>query len=116
MFEPSRLGLPDGNRARVSPPARPNGTDQITDAAMARALHAEACRDHAIVAWVVLWNLPADPERYAARLATGSAAPSPYLRLAEMLAGIRDLLPPGLVRSERMPADPPEVVEIWFVK
>jgi hypothetical protein len=23
-------------------------------------------------------------------------------------------LPPGLVRSERQPVDPPEVVEIWF--
>jgi hypothetical protein len=30
------------------------------------------------------------------------------------LAGIRNLLPPGLVRAERQPADPPEVVEIWF--
>ena len=30
------------------------------------------------------------------------------------LVGIREMLPPGLVRSERMPADPPEVVEIWF--
>jgi hypothetical protein len=28
--------------------------DQIIDAAMARALHADACRDHAAVAWVVL--------------------------------------------------------------
>jgi hypothetical protein len=25
-------------------------------------------------------------------------------------------LPPGLVRSERQPVDPPEVVEIWFAK
>jgi hypothetical protein len=34
--------------------------------------------------------------------------------LADTLAGIQAMLPPGLVRSERMPADPPEVVEIWF--
>jgi hypothetical protein len=41
--------------------------DQIIDATMARALHADACRDHAIVVWVVLWDLPAYPGRYAAR-------------------------------------------------
>ena len=34
----------------------PQGTDQIIDAAMARALHADACREHALVAWVVLWD------------------------------------------------------------
>ena len=52
------------------------------------------------------------PERYAARLATSTA--SPYLMLADTLAGIRAMLPPGLVWSERQYADPPEVVEIWF--
>jgi hypothetical protein len=83
---------------------------------MARALHADACRDHALVAWVVLWDLPAYPERYAARLATSGQAPSPYLLLADTLAGIRAMLPPRLVRSERMPVDPPEVVEIWFAE
>ena len=88
--------------------------DQLIDATMARALHADACRDHALVAWMVLWDLPAYPERYAARLATSGRVPSPYLLLADTLGGIRDQLPPGLVRSERMPSDPPEVVEIWF--
>jgi hypothetical protein len=39
------------------------------------------------VAWVVLWDLPAYPERYAARLATSTA--SPYLLLADTLGGIR---------------------------
>jgi hypothetical protein len=63
---------------------------------------------------VVLWDLPAYPKRYAARLATSGPVPSPYLLLADTLAGIRNLLPPGLVRAERQPADPPEVVEIWF--
>jgi hypothetical protein len=91
-------------------PPYPGG--QIINAAMALALHADACPDHAIVAWVVLWDLPAYPERFATRLATSTA--SPYLLLADTLAGIREMLPPGLVRSERMPADPPEVVEIWF--
>ena len=92
----------------------PYGNDQLINAAMARALHADACRDHAAVAWVVLWDLPAYPERYAARLATSTA--SPYLMLADTLGGIREMLPPGLVRSGQMPVDPPEVVEIWFVE
>jgi hypothetical protein len=52
---------------------------QIINAAMARALHADACRGHAAVAWVVLWDLPAYPERYAARLVTSGAGPFLYL-------------------------------------
>jgi hypothetical protein len=88
--------------------------DQIVDLAMARALHADACRTHTIVAWVVMWDLPAYPNRYAALLATSGQAPSPYLLLADTLAGIWKTLPPSLVRSERMSGDPPEVVEIWF--
>jgi len=39
----------------------PYANDQIIDATMARSLHADACRDHALVAWVVLWDLPAYP-------------------------------------------------------
>ena len=37
-----------------------------------------------------------------------------HLLLAETLGGIQTQLPPGLMRSERQPVDPPEVVEIWF--
>jgi hypothetical protein len=79
---------------------------------LADAARCLAYRDHGLVAWVVLWDLPAYPERYAARLATSTA--SPYLLLAETLAEIRAMPPPGLVWSERQYADPPEVVEIWF--
>ena len=92
----------------------PYGTDQLIDPAMARALHADACRTHAAVAWVVLWDLPAYPARFAARLLTSGASSSTYLMLADTLAGVRAMLPPGLVRLERQPGDPPEVVEIWF--
>ena len=90
----------------------PYATDQIIDAAMARSLHADARREHALVAWVVLWDLPAYPERFAARLATNG--PSPYLLLADTLAEIQAMLPPGLKRSPRQPSDPPDVIEIWF--
>src|SRR4051812_37940089 len=55
--------------------AMPYGTDQLIDADMARALHADACRDRALVAWAVLWDLPAYPERFAARLVTSTASP-----------------------------------------
>ena len=71
----------------------PYGTDQLIDVTMARALHADACREHTLVAWIVLWDLPAYPERFATRLATGGSASSPYLLLADSLTGIRDLLP-----------------------
>jgi hypothetical protein len=94
--------------------ALPYPGDQIIDADMARSLHAGASRDHVAVAWAVLWDLPAYPEQYAARLVTSGAAPSPYLLLADSLAEIQALLPPGLVRSERQPGDPPAVVAIWL--
>src|SRR5690349_4091649 len=95
-------------------PTRPYPGDQLIDAAMAASLHADACRNHAIVAWVVMWDLPAYPERYAVRMTTSGSVPSPYLLLADTLAGIHEQLPSGLVRSERMLADPPETVEVWF--
>jgi len=94
----------------------PYADDQLIDATMARALHTDACRDHALVAWVVLFDLPAYPERYAARLVTSGDPPFPYLLLADSLAGIRDMLPPGLDRSERHAGDPPEIVEMWLTE
>jgi hypothetical protein len=33
-------------------------SDQIIDAATAQALHADACRDHPIVGWVVMRDQP----------------------------------------------------------
>jgi hypothetical protein len=41
--------------------------DQLIDAAMAHALHADACRNHAAVAWVVLWDLQAYPSQALVR-------------------------------------------------
>src|SRR5690348_15296225 len=52
----------------------PYGTDQIIDTDTTRSLHADACRSHAALAWAVMWDLPAYPERYAARLATSTAS------------------------------------------
>src|SRR4051794_34328904 len=66
-------------------PTLPYGTDQLIDPAMARALHADACRNHAAVAWAVLWDLPAHPGRYAARLVTNGTTPSCRLLQAEVV-------------------------------
>jgi len=86
--------------------------DQVIDAAMARGLHADACRSHALVGWVIMQDPPEYPERVVARLVM--EAPSPYVLVADTLAEIHAQLPPHLVRAGRQPADPPEVVEIWF--
>jgi hypothetical protein len=86
--------------------------DQIIDAAMARALHADACRVHALVGWVVMRDPPEYPDKVVARLVTD--APSPYLLMSDTLAEIHAKLPLPLARKARQPVDPPEVVEIWF--
>jgi hypothetical protein len=87
-------------------------SDQIIDAAMARALHADACRDNSLVAWIVIRDPPDYPDKFIARLAT--TGPLPYVLIGETLAAVQEQLPPGLVRSERQPVNPPEVVELWF--
>ena len=79
---------------------------------MARGLHVDACRSHALVGWVVTRDPPGYPDRVVARLVTET--PSPYVLVADTLAEIHAQLPPFLARAERQPADPPEVVEIWF--
>jgi hypothetical protein len=45
-------------------------SDQIIDAVMARGLHADACRVHALVGWVVLQDTPEYPDKFIARLVT----------------------------------------------
>lgn len=86
--------------------------DQIIDRAMARSLHTDACRDHPLVGWIVMWDPPAYPDKFTARLVTNSQ--SPYVLIADSLAGIREQLPPLLEHSDRQPGALPEVMEIWF--
>jgi hypothetical protein len=45
-------------------------------------------------------------------MVSGGAMVPPIV--ADTLAKIHAALPPNLVRSDRQPANPPEVVEIWF--
>jgi hypothetical protein len=44
-------------------------SDQIIDAVMAQALHADACRDHPVAGWVVMRDQPG-PGTFIARLVT----------------------------------------------
>ena len=88
--------------------------DQIIDAAMAKALHADACRAHVLVGWIVTRDPLDYPDKVIARLMTDK--PSPYVMIANTLAELQAYLPPGLVRMERTPMDPPDVVEVWFRK
>ena len=79
---------------------------------MARGLHADACRTRALVGWVVTRDPPAYTDKVVARLVTD--APTPYVLIGDTLGELHAALPPGLVHSDRQPADPPDVVEVWF--
>jgi hypothetical protein len=94
------------------PKANPDMSDQIIDALMARSIHADATRTHPLVGWIVMQDQPDYPDEMIARLVTD--APTPYVLRGHTLAEVQAQLPPGLERTERQPADPPEVVEIWF--
>jgi hypothetical protein len=89
-------------------------TDQVIDAAMARGLHADACRDHPLVAWIVMHDPPEYPDKFVARLATN--LPGSYVLIANTLAEVQGQLPAGLVRYGRQSIHPPDVVEIWFAE
>jgi len=79
---------------------------------MAQALHRDAVREHALVAWVIWHNHPVYPGRFIAQLATTS--PLPYALIGDTLAEVQEQLPARLRRSERQPVDPPGVLEIWL--
>ncbi|MEA2738303.1 MAG: hypothetical protein QOH05_1610 [Acetobacteraceae bacterium] len=98
--------------AAPPPEANPNMPDQIIDAVMARAIHADAVRTHPLAGWIVMRDQPDYPDEMIARLVTD--APTPYILLGRTLAEIQAQLPLGLERSERQLSDPPAVVEVWF--
>ncbi len=86
--------------------------DQLIDAAMAQSLTFDAVRSQVLFGWIIQNDPPEHPDKFVARFAT--AHPTIYVIVADSLAEIQEQLPPGLVRSGRQPADPPDVVEIWF--
>ena len=88
--------------------------DQIIDQDMARGLQDDAARAHSEVGWVISQNPPAHPGKaLMARLVSTMA--TPYVLLADTLAELHAMLPPGLERSSRQAIDPPDVLEVWFV-
>ena len=87
--------------------------DQIIDATMARSIQADAARKHPLLAWVVTQDQDAYDGQFAG--AWWTDAPTSYVLLADTLAGLHAQLPSGMGWSDRQPADPPEVLEIWFV-
>jgi hypothetical protein len=89
--------------------------DQIIDATVARSIQADAERKHLWLAWVVTQDQDGYDGQFAARLMT-TDAPTPYVLLADTLAGLHAQLPPHLERTTgHHLVDPPAVVEVWFV-
>jgi len=86
-------------------------SDQIIDAMMAQSIHADAVRTHPLAAWVIVRDQIDYPGDLVARLVTDDL--TPYVLLADTLAGLYAQLPLGLVRLERQASDPPEIVETW---
>jgi hypothetical protein len=72
----------------------------------------QAIRTHPLAAWIVTRDEAAYPGEFVARLMT--SGPTPYVMLADTLAGLQAQLPTGLTRTDCQPPDPPEVVEVWF--
>jgi hypothetical protein len=66
-----------------------------------------------LLAWVVTQDEGTYRGQFVARLVTD--APTPYVLLADTLAGLHAQLPSSMGWSDRQPADPPEVLEIWFL-
>jgi len=85
--------------------------DQIITAEIARQLHNEAMRTRGMAVWTVMEDQAAYPGKLMARLATTET--TPYVLLADTIVEMRAALPPGLHRSDRTPADPDGLVELW---
>jgi hypothetical protein len=86
-------------------------SDQVITAEMAATLHQRALDLGDMTVWVISEDEPDHPGVLVARLITEVA--TPYVLTAATLPELRGKLPPGLVRSERQPADPKDVVEVW---
>lgn len=87
-------------------------SDKVINAEVAQSLSADVARDHGLVGWVVVRDQPT-PSAFVARLVTDE--PTPYALQAATLEELRAQLPPGLTPSGPQPADPSDLVEIWFL-
>ena len=87
--------------------------DEIIDAVLAQGLHADACRKHTMVGWIVMRHPPDYPGKFTARLVS-DADPTPYLLVTDTLAEIHAQLPGNLELSGHVPNFANGVVEIWL--
>ena len=87
-------------------------TDKIINASAANGLQAYAIQTYQPSGWTVSQSHSDYPGKVIARLVTWK--PTPYVLMADTVAELQAQLPAGLVRSNRQPSDPPDVLEIWF--
>jgi hypothetical protein len=86
--------------------------DRILTADAAQTLQDDSYRDRDLLTWVVTRD-EGSGEAVARPVAAGRGALSLIL-VAGTLAELRSMMPTGLAVSERQPADPPGLVEIWM--
>jgi hypothetical protein len=87
-------------------------SDDILTPEMAVALHQRALDLGDMAVWVISADEPDHPGALVARLITDGA--TPYVMTATSLPELRAMLPTGLERSDRQPADPEDVLEVWL--
>jgi hypothetical protein len=102
---------PGGGRAPSAPSSPDFDKDQVIDIEAAQSLSADVGRDHELAAWIIVRDQP-QPGAFTARLVT--SAPTPYVMVADTLEALRAQLPSGLT-YRRQPADPSDLVEVWFL-
>ena len=86
-------------------------TDRVITPEMAVTLHAEGVQRRELPAWIVFQEEPDYPGKVIARFETD--APTTPVLVADTLTKLRAMLPPGLRRTKRHSADPPEILEMW---
>jgi hypothetical protein len=85
--------------------------NQVVTPKLAAALHRRALEQNARPVWWITEDGPDLAGVLIARLIADH--PTQYVLLAASLEDLRTKLPPGLARTDRLPADPADVVEVW---
>jgi hypothetical protein len=79
--------------ASPAPEANPDMSDQIIDAVMTRAIHADTARTHPLVGWIVMRDQPDYPDEMIARWLTDT--PTRYVLRGHPLAEVQAHLRPA---------------------
>lgn len=86
--------------------------DQIIDPATTRGLQIDVARTRTLFGWAVWRDAPDHRGKVIARLVTDG--PTPYVLVANSLAQLQSMLPPGLDRMDRRACGAPDLVEVWL--